>query len=400
MAMYSYRSMDASGSVIKGHVGAVNEDELEQRLKNMGLELISCKEAVTVFSFVRRRVSRQELINFCFHMEQMSRVGVPIIESLVDIRDSMDNPSFREIISSMLVSIEGGKTFSEALSEYPDLFDDVFVSLVRAGEHSGELSKVLLNITESLKWQDEVAAQTKKVLMYPAFIGIIVLGVILFLMIYLVPQMVGFIQNMGHDIPTHTRFLILVSDITTNYWYLILGAPVMFYFMIMYLAKMHAGLRYQMDRMKLHVWLIGPILRKIILSRFANYFALLYASGVSVLQSLELCEDLVGNRVISLALINVRQEIEEGGGMSESFASVGLFPPLVLRMIRVGENTGRLDSSLLNVSYFYNRDVKDSIDKLQTLLEPAITVILGLVLGWVILSVLGPIYDIISQVRM
>ncbi|MFC1751254.1 type II secretion system F family protein, partial [Pseudomonadota bacterium] len=193
---------------------------------------------------------------------------------------------------------------------------------------------------------------------------------------------------------------IIVSSFVSNFWYLILSLPVVIYFAVKYMAKLSSGVRYQLDRAKLNVWLIGPILRKIMLSRFANYFALLYASGVTVLQSLEICEDLVGNRVISSALSKVRQEIEEGSNMSESFAAVGLFPPLVLRMIRIGESTGGLDTSLQNISYFYNRDVKDSIEKLQTLLEPVITVVLGLILGWVMLSVLGPIYDIVSKVKM
>ncbi|MFC1750568.1 type II secretion system F family protein, partial [Pseudomonadota bacterium] len=207
MAIFSYKGMNAKGSIIRGRIDAVNDVDLEQRLENMGLELINCKEVVATTSFVRgRRISRQELIGFCFHMEQMSRVGVPIIESLQDLRDSMENPRFRDIISAMVASIEGGKTFSEALSEFPNLFDEVFVSLVKAGEQSGELSTVLLNMTESLKWQDEITTQTKKVLMYPAFIGVIVLGVVFFLMLYLVPQMVGFIENMGHEIPGHTKF--------------------------------------------------------------------------------------------------------------------------------------------------------------------------------------------------
>ena len=402
MSVYRYKGINGDGKITQGRLDAVNDIDLEQRLESMGMDLISFKEVKDTGKIYipGRKISRQDLIGFCFHMEQMTRVGVPIIEALIDLRDSMENPRFREIVSAMIVSIEGGKTFSQALADFPRVYDEVFVNLVRVGEHSGELNKVLLSLTESLKWQDELAAQTKKVLMYPAFVGTVVTGVVFFLMIYLVPQMIGFIENMGHEIPIHTRMLITTSDFVANYWYAILMFPVFLVFFIKMLAKIRPGVAYKIDALKLRFWLIGPILRKIILSRFANYFALLYASGVTVLQGMKISEDIVGNKVISTALADVRQQIADGKNMSESFEDVGLFPPLVLRMIKIGESTGGLDSALQNVSYFYNRDVKDSIEKLQSMIEPMMTVVLGLILGWVMLSVLGPIYDIISKIKM
>ncbi len=401
MGVFKYKGINEYGKATRGRLDAINEVDLQQRLERMGLDLISCKELSSTSTAISgKKITRQDLINFCFHMEQMTRVGVPIIEALIDLRDSLENLRFREIISAMIAAIEGGKTFSEALAEFPRVFDDVFVNLVRVGEHSGELNKVLFNITETLKWQDELTAQTKKVLIYPAFIGVVVLGVIFFLMLYLVPQMVGFIENMGHKLPFHTQLLIIVSDFFTHYWYLILIVPSALIALVKYLSMVRPEVAYRIDALKLRVWLIGPILRKIILSRFANYFALLYASGVTVLQGMQISEEIVGNRVIAKALGEARRQIEEGKNMSESFDSAGLFPPLVLRMIKIGENTGGLDTALTNVSYFYNRDVKDSIEKLQSMIEPMMTVVLGLILGWVMLSVLGPIYDIISKIKM
>jgi len=399
--VYKYKGINEHGKATRGRLDATNEVDLQQRLESMGLDLISCKELNGSSTAIRgKKITRQDLINFCFHMEQMTRVGVPIIEALVDLRDSLENLRFREIISAMVAAIEGGKTFSEALAEFPRVFDDVFVNLVRVGEHSGELNKVLFNITETLKWQDELAAQTKKVLIYPAFVGSVVMGVIFFLMLYLVPQMVNFIESMGHELPLHTQLLIIVSDFFIHYWHLVLIVPIAIFAVVKYLARVRPGVAYQIDALKLRMWLIGPILRKIILSRFANYFSLLYASGVTVLQGMQISEDIVGNRVIAKALREARQQIEDGKNMSDSFDSAGLFPPLVLRMIKIGENTGGLDTALTNVSYFYNRDVKDAIEKLQSMIEPMMTVVLGLILGWVMLSVLGPIYDIISKIKM
>lgn len=401
MATFSYKAVNENGKLTRGRFDALNDTDLEQRLSAMGLDLISFKEVrASISIFTSKKISRQDMIGFCFHMEQMTRVGVPIIEALEDLRDSMENPRFKEILSAMITSIQGGKTFSGSMEEFPSVFDDVFISLVRVGEHSGELNKVLLNVTETLKWQDELAAQTKKIIMYPLFVGSIIIGVIFLLMIYLVPQMVGFIQNMGHEIPLHTQVLILVSNFIIQYWYLLLISPFALFFSTSYLAKTKPAVRYKIDGLKLRLWLFGPIMRKIILSRFASYFALLYSSGVTVLDSLKISEEIVGNKVIAAALMQVGQDIADGKNMSESFNSVGLFPPLVLRMIKIGESTGGLDTALLNVSYFYNRDVKDAIEKLQSMIEPMMTVVLGLILGWVMLSVLGPIYDVISKIKM
>lgn len=400
MAIFKYKAIDLNGKVHQGRIDAVNEPDLETRLGNMNMELITFQEVTRKGSYVTgRKVTRQDLITFCFHMEQLTRAGVPIIESLIDLRDSIDNSHFREILSDMVASIEGGKTFSESMAKFPRVFDQIFVSLVAAGEQSGELSTVLQNMTESLKYQDELIAQTKKLIMYPAFVGTVVLGVVFFLMIYLVPQMVSFIQSMGEELPLHTLMLIAVSDFFVHYWYVVLLVPVLLFLLLRVLARTNAKVRYRIDGLKLKLWMVGPILRKIILGRFATYFALLYSSGVTVLESLEISERIAGNAVIARALAQVRQSTSEGQNLSASIEQAGLFPPLVLRMLRVGESTGRLDTALLNVSYFYNREVKESIDKLQALIEPMMTVVLGLILGWVMMSVLGPIYDIIGRIK-
>ena len=179
----------------------------------MDLDFIRGNPVRQLGMFGGRAASRRELINFCFHLEQLTRAGVPILDGLTDLRDSLENPRFREVIAGMIESIDGGKTLSQAMAEHPRVFDDVFVSLVTAGENTGKLQEVLGNLVESLKWQDELAAQTKKLIMYPAFMGAVVIGVVLFMMIYLVPKMVGFITNMGHELPLHTKLLIGTSNI-------------------------------------------------------------------------------------------------------------------------------------------------------------------------------------------
>lgn len=400
MTTFSYKAVDEDGKTVTGRIDAANTAELEQRLSRIGLYLISNKTAGTGVSFLlKRKVKRQDLINFCFYLEQLSKAGVPLLEGLADLRDSIEQPHFKEIVASLIEQIEGGSRLSDAIAAYPTVFSPIFVSLIRAGEETGQLAEVFKNLTETLKWQDELAAQTKKLLMYPAFVGTIISGVVFFLMIYLVPQLLGFIKNMGGELPLHTKVLIVVSDVFVNYWYLILSAPVLLFVGMKFLLATSEKFRFRVDGWKLNVWLVGPILRKIVLARFATFFAMMYSAGITILDSIKISENIAGNLVIADGLKRVGAQIAEGQSFTTSFQNVGLFPPLVIRMLRVGETTGALDTAMHNVSYFYDREVKESIERIQAMIEPMMTVTMGLILGWVMLSVIGPIYDLISKIK-
>ena len=333
-------------------------------------------------------------------MEQLTNAGVPLLECLADLRDTLSNPLLREVVASLIENIEGGMSLSQAMSEHPRVFEKVFVSLIRAGEKSGKLQEVFLHLTNTLKWEDEMASQSKQVLIYPAIVLVVVTGVAFFLMIYLVPQLTGFIENMGQTLPAHTKALLFVSSIFVQYWYAMLLFPAILFVILKLMVTFNTQARYHFDDLKLKLWPVGPILKKIILARFANFFAMLYASGISILECISICRDIAGNVVIAESLTQAGREIEEGKNLTQSFQSANIFPPLVLRMLKVGESTGALDKALLNVGYFYDRDVKEAIAKAQAMIGPAMTVLLGIMLGWIMFSVLMPIYDVISKVRI
>ncbi len=400
MALYAYKAINPLGRTVMGRLDAINLVDLEMRLKRMELDFVNGNTVKENNLLGQGKVPRREIINFCFHLEQLTRAGVPIIEGLADLRDSLETPRFREVLAGMVESIEGGKTLSQAMDEYPKVFDEVFTSLIRAGEETGNLSGVLKNLNESLRWQDELAAQTKKLIMYPAFMGVVVTGVVFFMMIYLVPKMVGFIKNMGQQIPLQTKVLIATSNFFVHYWYIVLLLPVAIAVGINIAIRTNPRAHHRFDGLKLQIPMVGEILRKIILSRFAGVFAMMYASGISILDSIKTTEKVVGNSVIREGLEEAGQLIADGLNVTAAFQRVGLFPPLVIRMLRVGENTGGLDTALMNVSYFYNRDVKESIERVQAMIEPAMTILVGMILGWVMLAVLGPIYDTISKMKI
>ena len=399
MSLYTYKAVAADGRKVQGRIDALNLIDLELRLKRIELDLINGDLFSNRRLFGTRGVPRRELIHFCFHLELLVRAGVPIREGLSDLRDSLEHPRFREVVASLVEAIEGGHKLSQAMEEQSKVFDQVFVSLIRAGEASGRLPEVLQNLSESLKWEDELASQTKKLTLYPAFVGTIVLGATFFLMIYMVPQLKQFVKNMGQALPLQTQLLFFVSDLLVAYWYLVLLLPALLVVGIKLLVEHNPLARVRFDAAKLQLPFVGEILRKIILSRFANTFALLYASGIPILESIRTTRDVVGNLVVRHGLERVEQSIIEGQNVTTAFHSVGFFPPLVIRMLRIGESTGALDTALANVSYFYNRDVKESVEKVQQLIEPLLTVILGCLLGWIMLSVLGPVYDVISKIQ-
>lgn len=400
MPAFEYKAVDKSGRSARGKLDAANEVDLELRLRKMGLDLITTRllrsHSPTLAS---GNITRQDLITFCFDLEQISRAGIPILEGLRDLRDGMENPRFRELLTSVIEDIEGGKTMSQALAAFPRVFNTVFVSLVRAGELSGTLTEVFENLGGTLKWQDELISQTRRLLVYPALVFVVVLCVMLFLLLYLVPQVTSLMKTMGLTLPLQTRVLIWLSDITATYWPVLVLLPVIVIGGINFMVRTNPRAHYLWDYAILRLPVTGVILQKIILARFANFFALMYRSGITILDAVRTSEDIVANRVIAEGLQRAGQQINAGESLPEAFANLGMFPPLVIRMLRVGESTGALDVALMNITYFYNRDVRESVDKALKLLEPMLTLILGGMLAMVLFSVLTPIYDIIGKLQ-
>ncbi len=399
MAKYHYKAINAQGKTIAGSVEAANESDLEYRMANMDLDLIRFKTDQTSFLNYRgRNVDRKELITFTFHLEQLVKAGVPIIEALIDLRDSSDNPALRDVIGSLVENIGSGKTFSQALAMHPKIFSNTFVSMSEVGEKTGRLSEVLGDLAEMIRWQDELSAKAKKMSIYPSFVIVVVLLVMAFLMLYLVPQLEPLMSLTDKEPPIYTKALMATSDFLQEYWYLALLFPIVVFVGLQVALKVSYKARVMFDNFKLRVWLFGPISYKIKMARFSNYFAMMYASGISVLDAISMSKRVMDNLVLEEALERVHGQITEGETISDAFANAGLFSALVVRMVRVGESTGAMSESLKNVSYFYDREVKETIETIEPAIMPVITVVMGMLIGWVGISVLGPIYDTVVAV--
>jgi type IV pilus assembly protein PilC len=401
MPSFQYKAVDKTGRPARGGLDAVNEVDLELRLRRMGLDLITFREIEKKGGGFGSggSITRRDLITFCFDMEQITRSGIPLLEGIRDLRDSIENPRFREVLATLIEDMEGGRILSQAMSQHTYVFDNVFVSLIRAGEQAGRLTEVFASLGTTLKWQDELASQSKRLLMYPAFVLVVVIAVLLFMLIFLVPQVTQLLKAMGIALPPQTKALIFVSNGVLEYWPLVFGIPIAVVVTLVVMIRQSPKAHYLWDYTKLHLPVVGPIIQKIIMSRFTNFFALMYQSGITILDAIKTSEDIVGNRVIADGLSRAGAQITAGDSLTETFQNLGIFPPLVIRMLRVGEATGALDTALLNVTYFYNRDVKESVDKGMAMIGPVLTVFLGGIMVFIMWSVLGPVYDILGKIK-
>jgi type IV pilus assembly protein PilC len=401
MTLFRYRAVDAQGRIVRGESRADNEPELEGRLARVGLELLSAIEprGALLTGWRRTRLTPAELINLFVQMESLLRAGVPLLDVLADLRESGASPAVRRVAADILDRIETGSTLSDSMAALPTVFSGLLVGLVRTGELTGKLPDVLAEIVASLKWQGELSSRTRKALRYPLFVGVVLTAVIVFLMIYLVPQLAIFLAGIGKEMPLQTRALVWVSGHVVRWWPLLLFGPVVAFVLSRFALARSARLRLWRDDRLLHLPVAGEVLRKVCLARFSNTFALMFGAGIPVLDSLSYCEHAVGNLSIGASVARARTLVSQGASVSEAFATLNVFPSYVVRMVRVGEMTGQLDVSLRNVSQTFMRDVGEQLDRLQSMIEPVLTLVMGVVLGWVMLAVLGPVYDSISTLQ-
>ncbi len=396
MPRFRYRAADAQGNRVQGELTALNDIDLDLRLRRMGITLIRARQASREGLFHRHRASRRDLISFCFHMQQLARSGSPLLEGLRDLLDSTGNSGFRDLLSLVADDLEGGKLLSEALAAHPVAFDKVFVSLVRAAEKSDQLETVFARLEARLKQQDELMAEFTRLLIYPSMTAAAVLAAAGVLLFYLTPRLALLVTSLNLPMPLATRALVALSELVRGHlpWLLILlalaaGAVAFF-------LNRSPQLRESLDGFLLRLPVLGAALRKRILARVTGLLALLLESGVGLLDGLQACADSAGNRVVRRKLLDAGQLIASGGSVSDSLGRQALLPPLVLRMVHTGETNGALPEALENVAWFFERDARETLTRALKLLEPGMAVLLGLLLALLLLSVFLPVYQIIG----
>lgn len=398
MQTYLYKAVDADGVKLNGRLEATSEQDLMSRLAKMELDLITCKSADPRRIFAKSgRIQKRDLAMFCQQLQQLYSAGIPILEAFHELKAGCENPVLQRTLGFVITDLEDGKMLSEALAQHPKVFDKVFVAVIAAGESSGKLSIVLQHLFNTLCWQENLISQTKKLLTYPIFVAGVVIATFIFLMTYLVPQMVVFLHSIGQTLPFSTRLLIAISHLMTAHGWVIAAALLAVIFLVHFMVRSSIFVQQRYDALKLSLPIFGPLLTKILLARFARYFAMMYQAGISIMDALKISEDLLGNLVLANSFHRIGLQINAGVSVSESFHNTGLFPRHMIRMIQVGESTGNLDQMLLSMGHFYEQDVNDAIEYILKMLEPTLTILLGVLLAFVMLAVLGPVYDSVGN---
>jgi type IV pilus assembly protein PilC len=393
---FRFKALDARQQFISGEMEAANLDALLQRLQLQGFELIQ----------VRRRrsprirpPSRRDMIDFCFHVEHLLNAGIPLLDALNDLGEHGEEVRLRSFCQQLASAVSGGQSLSDALQATAAQLEPAFIGIIRAGEISGQLPEVLQRLGNNLRQAEELVARASLSLIYPALAGSLVIGASIFLLLFLVPQIRGFLGDSGLALPLHSRLLFAAADFLGRHWPLVVGIPPCLLLIFAGIVRSSPSMRLHLDRQRLQLPLTGAIRRKLTIARLADLLALLYATGIPLLDALESLQKSCTNRFIALSLQKIRHTVEQGSSLADAFAQHKIFSPLLIRMLQVGEKTGALDSSLSNIARLYEREARESIAKLQSLLEPALTLSIGLLLGWIMLSVLQPIYSIIGQTR-
>ena len=400
MPRFRYRAADAQGNRVQGELSALNDIDLDLRLRRMGITLIRARQATREDFFHHRHASRRDLISFCFHMQQIARANAPLLEGLKDLIDSTENSRFRDLLTLVADDLEGGKLLSEALAAHPKVFDRVFISLVRAAEKSDRMETVFTRLESRLKQQDELQTEFTRLLIYPSLAAFAVLAAAGVLLFYLTPKLALLVTSLNLPMPVTTRALVALSELIRTHLLWMLAVAGLGGMGLAYFMRQSPNLAERLDGFLLRLPILGPALRKRILARVTGLLALLLQSGVGLLDGLQACAESADNRVIRRKLLAATQLIASGGGVSDSLARQAIFPPLVLRMVHTGETNGALAEALENVAWFFERDSKETITRSLKLLEPGLAALLGLLLALLLLSVFLPIYQIIGELPL
>lgn len=383
---------------MRGVIAAANEVDLYNQLASGGMELVQCapltkRKGVLADISLGSPVKVRDLIQLFLHLEQMQGAGVPLLDALGDIRDTTEHTKLRDVMAEIHRNVSEGSSLSEAMAEHPKIFTNLYISLVQSGEETGNMTAAYRQLIKYLKWLDDMQAKVRKATRYPIILVVVVILTVIIMMGYVVPQIVGFIENMDQELPWYTKALMDTSDFFQQYWWAVMSAPVILFLLVKILRRLSEEVAYRLDLLTVTMPIAGPLIRKISIARFAQTFGALYASGIDILHALESSRRTVSNLAIVEALEQAQEMVKNGSPLSEAFNASGEFPSMVVRMLKVGEESGNLTKVLDQVSDFYSHDVDEAVQGLIALIEPFLTVFLGGMILWIAVAVFGPIYS-------
>ncbi len=403
MAVFEYKALNKSGRTIKGIIDASSVEEARDKLREQSLfpvdvnTIAQSSSGHTFMSF--RRTNNEDVALFSHQLASLLKGGLPLLASLNAIAEQMSSHHLRRVVLGLAESVKEGKSFAESLALFNRVFSPIYVNMVKSGEETGSLADILFRISSLIRESISLRNKVRNALIYPMVIGFVGLGVLIFLMVVVVPTLSGLFEQMNRTLPPITMALINTSNFLKKYWILILIAIVIL--IVAFIWMLHIKkMREKIDALKLKLPIIGEIMSKSLVANFARTISTLRRGGVTITNSLELAKDAVRNEVISNAIHQAKEDISRGDSMSKTLRRSGVFPPLFLHMIEVGEKSGNLEQMLDDISTSYEEEVTMALNRFTTLLEPLIIITMGLIVGIIAVSILLPIFEMNQMIGL
>lgn len=394
MPHYKYRARGGTGGIIEGILEAENEKAIISNLRSKGLIIISLepvKKKKSLFGEKKKKIKLNDVVVFARQLATMVNAGLPLVQSLNILAEQTENPSLRKILREIEQNVETGSNLSDAMAKFPGVFSELFINLVRAGEASGMLDDILDRVASYLESMDNLIRKVRSAMVYPIAVSVMAVVIVIVLMVKVVPTFKSIFADFQAQLPLPTLILIGVSEAMQKYFLLGIGIIMVLFFAFRRYIRTEKG-RLRFDTLKLNIYVFGPILRKVAISKFTRTFSTLVKSGVPILTALDIVGKTSGNVVIENAVKEVRESIREGESIAEPLSKCGVFPHMVVQMIRVGEETGSLEGMLGKISDFYDAQVNAAVAGLTSIIEPILIAFLGIVIGAIVIAMFMPIF--------
>lgn len=398
---YSYLAIDKAGFKQKGKLETNNQKEVVEYLRQNGMTPLKIKleekKELSMFNYFQR-VRGGDIVLFTRQLSSMITTGLTVIESLTILKQQANKPQMQKILNGLIASLSEGDSLSQALAKYPHEFSNVYVALIRAAEEGGILDKVLERLATNLEKSAELKGKVKSALFYPAIIISGVLGVLILMNIFVIPQMGALYESLDLELPLMTRIVLFGSKLTTTFLPFTLLALVGAFFLFKRFEKTPRGIMLK-DKVKLKIPVFGGIMRLSSLDESTRTLSLLVSSGTSLINALGISAEVAGNIYYRNAFKNTATLVEKGVGLSDAMQNQNIFPPVMIQMVKVGETTGKIDESLLKIAEYFERDLDLKVKTLTTSIEPILIIVLGISVAFLIMAVITPIYSLISQIQ-
>jgi type IV pilus assembly protein PilC len=399
LTLFVWEGTDRAGARMKGELSSRSENTVRAELRRQGIKVIKVKKKPKpLFTARKKKIIPKDIAVFSRQLATMLSAGVPLVQAFDIVGRGHENPSMQELLMTIKADIEGGSPLAEALGKHPLYFDELFCNLVHAGEMAGVLETLLHKIADYKEKTESLKGKIKKALTYPTAVIIVAVIVTAILLVFVVPQFEDLFKGFGADLPAFTQMVVGMSRFLRDYWYIIAGILIVAGFVLANLKRRSLAFNHGLDRLILKIPVIGEIMRKAAIARFARTLATMSAAGVPLVEALQSVAGATGNIVYGTAVLQMRDEVSTGHQLQMTMRQTNLFPNMVIQMVAIGEESGSIDSMLSKVADFFEEEVDNAVDSLSSLLEPMIMAFLGVVVGGLVIAMYLPIFKLGSVV--